>query len=54
MDRGDRRREMFQLRRACEDGDTRACVQFGIIIGENRERRAQWRRENPELFWWER
>jgi hypothetical protein len=53
-DRGDRRREMFQLRRACEDGDTRACVQFGIIIGENRERRAQWKRENPELFWWER
>jgi hypothetical protein len=51
---GTRRREMFQLRRACEDGDTRACVQFGIIIGENRERRAQWRRESPELFWWER
>ena len=39
---------------ACEAGDTRACVQFGIIIGENRERRAQWRRESPELFWWER
>ena len=53
-DRGDRRREMFELRRACEDGDTRACVRFGIIIGENRERRAQWRRESPELFWWER
>ena len=45
---------MFELRRACEAGDTRACVQFGIIIGENRERRSQWRRENPELFWWER
>jgi hypothetical protein len=53
-DRDDRRREMFELRRTCEDGDRRACVQFGIIIGENRERRAQWRRENPELFWWER
>ena len=52
--RGDRRGEMFELRRACEAGDTRACVQFGIIIGENRERRSQWRRENPELFWWER
>jgi hypothetical protein len=47
------RRVMGMLRRQCEDGDTRACVQFGIIIGENRERRAQWRRDAPDLFWWE-
>ena len=56
--RGERRDEMrarmFELRTACEDGDRRACVRFGIIIGENRERRAQWRRESPDLFWWER
>jgi hypothetical protein len=53
--RSDEMRErMFDLRRACEDGDRRACIRFGIIIGENRERRAQWRRENPDLFWWER
>jgi hypothetical protein len=48
------RRVMMTLRRECEAGDTRACVQFGIIIGENRERRAQWRQEAPDLFWWER
>lgn len=48
------RRVMHALRRECEGGDTRACVQFGIIIGENRERRAQWRQEAPDLFWWER
>jgi hypothetical protein len=48
------RERMFDLRRACEDGDRRACIRFGIIIGENRERRAQWRRETPDLFWWER
>jgi hypothetical protein len=48
------RRVMHALRRECEAGDTRACVQFGIIIGENRERRAQWRQEAPDLFWWER
>ena len=47
------RRVMHALRRECEAGDTRACVQFGIIIGENRERRAQWRQEAPDLFWWE-
>ena len=48
------RRVMHALRRECEAGDTRACVQFGIIIGENRERRSQWRQEAPDLFWWER
>ena len=54
FDRGDPRARMFELRERCEDGDTRACVRLGIIIGENRERRAQWAREHPELFWWER
>ena len=54
FDRGDPRARMFELRGRCEDGDTRACVRLGIIIGENRERRAQWAREHPELFWWER
>lgn len=53
-DGGDPRARMFELRERCEDGDTRACVRLGIIIGENRERRAQWSREHPELFWWER
>jgi hypothetical protein len=52
--RDELRSRMFQLRQACEDGDRRACVRFGVIIGENRERRAQWRRENPELFSYER
>lgn len=45
---------MFRLREACEDGDRRACVRFGIIIGENRERRAAWRQDHPELFFYER
>ncbi|MGE0565832.1 MAG: peptidase inhibitor family I36 protein [Pseudolabrys sp.] len=52
--RDDLREEMFALRRACDAGDRRACIRFGIIIGENRERRSQWRRDNPDLFWWER
>jgi hypothetical protein len=45
---------MLSLRAACEDGDRRACVRLGIIIGENRERRAAWRREHPEVFFYER
>jgi len=39
---------------AGEDGDRRACVRLGILIGENRERRAAWRREHPDAFFYER
>jgi hypothetical protein len=45
---------MLRLREDCEDGDRRACVRLGILIGENRERRAAWRREHPEVFFYER
>ena len=40
---------MLELRAGCEDGDRRACVRLGILIGENRERRADWRREHPDV-----
>jgi hypothetical protein len=52
--RDELRERMLELRAACDEGDRRACIRFGIIIGENRERRAQWRRDNPDAFWWER
>ena len=52
--RDELRERMFALRAACEEGDRRACVKLGIIIGENRERRAAWRREHPDLFFYER
>jgi hypothetical protein len=52
--RDELRERMFRLREACEDGDRRACVRFGIILGENRERQAEWRRQNPEIFSFER
>jgi hypothetical protein len=48
------REMMFRLHRACEAGDQRACIHFGMIVGENREHRDGWRREHPELFGWER
>jgi hypothetical protein len=47
------RDRMLELRERCEDGERRACVRLGIIIGENRERRAAWRREHPEVFFYE-
>ena len=52
--RDELRARMFDYRIACERGDRGACVRLGIIIGENRERRAQGRHESPELFWWDR
>jgi len=52
--RDELRDRMFQLREGCEDGDRGACVRLGIIIGENRERRGAWRRDHPELFFYER
>jgi hypothetical protein len=52
--RDELRDRMIEFRERCEEGDCRACVRLGIIIGENRERRAAWRRDNPELFFYER
>jgi len=52
--RDDMSDRMLQLREGCDDGDRRSCVRLGILIGENKERRAQWRREHPEVFFYER
>jgi hypothetical protein len=53
-ERDELRERLFELREACEDGDRRACVRFGMILGENRGRQAEWRREHPEIFSFER
>ena len=52
--RDELRDRMLRLREECEDGERRACVRLGILIGENRDRRANWRREHPEVFFYER
>jgi hypothetical protein len=48
------RERMLGLRVACNDGDRRACVRLGMILGEHRERHEEWRREHPEVFFFER
>jgi hypothetical protein len=45
---------MLALRQDREEDDRRACVRLGILIGEHRERRAAWRREHPDVFFYER
>jgi len=52
--RDELRDRMLVLRGECEAGDRRACVRLGMILGENRERHGEWRREHPEVFFFER
>jgi hypothetical protein len=49
-----REAEMIGFHELCEKGDRRACVRFGILIGQNQERHAEWRRSHAAWFWWER
>jgi len=49
-----REAEMLGFHQLCDRGDRKACIRFGIMIGENRERHAEWRRLHPEFWWWER
>ena len=49
-----REAELLGFHQLCDKGDRKACVRFGIMLGENHERHAEWRRSHPEWFWWER
>jgi hypothetical protein len=46
--------EMIGFHQLCEKGDRRACVRFGILIGKNEQRHADWRRSHGDWWWWER
>ena len=43
----------FRLHERCEDGDRHACIRFGVLIGQHRERVAEWRRDHPDFFTYE-
>ena len=42
--------QMAALHGACDAGDRHACIRFGVLIGEHRERVADWRRMHPDYF----
>ena len=48
-----REAEILGLHQLCERGDRKACVRFGMLLGESREHHAEWRRRHAEFFWWE-
>lgn len=46
-----------QIQRAhalCQRGYRPACIRFGYLLGVNRGRQAEWRREHPDWWWWQR
>ena len=45
--------EMIGYHQLCEKGDRRACIRFGILIGRNEQRHADWRRAHADWWWWE-
>jgi hypothetical protein len=49
-----RQAELIGFHQLCDKGDRKACVRFGMLLGEMRERHAEWRKAHPEFWWWER
>ena len=45
--------EMLGFHQLCDKGDRKACVRFGILIGQNQQHHADWRRAHADWFWWE-
>lgn len=43
-----------ELRDRCDDGNRRACIRFGMILGRNAAREKSWRRARPDLYTWDR
>ena len=49
-----REAEMIGFHQLCERGDRKACVRFGMLLGEDRARHGEWRRQHADWWWWER
>ena len=54
QDRVGREAEIVGLHQLCDRGDRKACVRFGMLLGESKERHVEWRRLHPDWWWWER
>ncbi len=49
-----REAEMIGMHQLCDHGDRRACIRFGMMLQQNRDRMESWRRSHAEWFWFER
>ncbi len=48
-----REAELVGLHKLCDRGDRKACVRFGMLLGEAKERHVEWRKAHAEWWWWE-
>ena len=48
-----REAEIIGLHQLCNQGDRGACVRFGMMLQQNRDRHDAWRRAHPEFFFYE-
>ncbi len=48
-----REAQMIGFRDFCEHGDKKACVKFGMMLQQNSDRHAEWRRSHPDWFFFE-
>lgn len=49
-----REAQLIGFHQLCERGDRPACVKFGMMLQQNRDRHDDWRRSHPEFFFFER
>jgi hypothetical protein len=45
--------EIIGYHQLCQKGDRKACIRFGILLGRNEQRGADWRRAHADWWWWE-
>ena len=45
--------EIVGFHQLCQQGDRKACIRFGILIGRNEQRHADWRRAHADWWWYE-
>ncbi len=49
-----REAQLIGFHQLCDRGDRRACIRFGMMLQQFRDRHDGWRRSHPEFWWWER
>ena len=49
-----REAQLIGFHQLCDHGDRGACVKFGMMLQQNRDRQDEWRRSHPEFFFFER
>ena len=48
-----REAQLIGFHQLCNRGDRGACVKFGMMLQQNRDRHDEWRRTHPEFFFFE-